>query len=254
MDEIKTEGIVLRKIPYGDNDLIATFLTRQGGLLTVFVAKEKGSKKRFGPCIDLFNHLSFSYSHSQKSDMVFLKNCELITGSSSIRNDLVKFASLCFFAEAILVFLRDNQAVAGVFSTLISWMEKIKEGQGVSPSFLLLTQNHFLQLFGFKPHLSSCLDCTSVLADKNLYHFISHVGGILCQSCLKLRGSHEMGAVFNGDFLQKVNRASDLPIEAWQAEIFQQDELILMRQSFNSFIQYQAGKPFKTLPFLSQVL
>ena len=63
----RTEGIVLRTTPYGEADLIVTYLTKDHGIIKVFAKSPRKIKSRFGipNGIIINDNLKFSVSYSR---------------------------------------------------------------------------------------------------------------------------------------------------------------------------------------------
>ncbi|MBS3810049.1 MAG: recombination protein O N-terminal domain-containing protein, partial [Desulfobacterales bacterium] len=57
MSGFSTPAILLRRIEYGDYDLIATFLTRAKGKISVIAKNAKKSRKRFSGLLEPFTAL-----------------------------------------------------------------------------------------------------------------------------------------------------------------------------------------------------
>ena len=55
--EITTKAIVAGALPYGDSDLVVSFLTEEHGLLKGFAKGARKSQKRFAGCFEPFTLL-----------------------------------------------------------------------------------------------------------------------------------------------------------------------------------------------------
>ena len=58
--ELSTEAILLKRLQYGDYDLILTLLTQSHGKLSVIAKSAKKSIKRFGGVLELFSGLNIT--------------------------------------------------------------------------------------------------------------------------------------------------------------------------------------------------
>ena len=57
----RTEGIVLRTFPFGEADLIVTYLTPDFGLIKLFAKSPRKFKSRFGSSLEPLTHSKISF-------------------------------------------------------------------------------------------------------------------------------------------------------------------------------------------------
>ena len=62
MSSFSTPAIILRRIDFGDYDLIVTIFTLNKGKISVIAKSAKKSKKRFAGILELFSVLDVKYS------------------------------------------------------------------------------------------------------------------------------------------------------------------------------------------------
>jgi len=274
MVDIKTKAIILKKIPYGDGDWIVTLLTEEGQKVTGFAAKARVSKKRFGTSLDLFNYVEIVCRERRSSSMLQVSSSELLSGMEGLRQDLKKFAASCYFAELIIVFLQDKEKHEELFTIYKSFLEEINICDTLENQLIPVMEHRFLEIFGFKPTLNACMECGQSLNPEAKYFFNGMKGGIICLQCIQ-QGSHDKRA-FSGEFnesnsqpLMKNPRHGSYPlsysaisrlVESHQTTnnpsttSWDPQEISQARRAFEYFLQYTAGKPFKSLQFLSKVL
>ena len=178
----KTRGIVLRKIHYGDNDAVVTFLTEEGGRLSGFAKGEAVSQKRFGGALDLFNQVSL-VGQKKKEEMLWLSSAELVEAYTFIRSDLTKFATACYFTELILSFLHENEALGPLYQIFSIFLKELNQDSHFCPQLIPLMEHQLLSLFGYKPELSLCVGCQMTLHPKKEYFFYGPKGGVVCSNC-----------------------------------------------------------------------
>ncbi len=234
------QAILLRKVPYGEADLVLNFLTSEGKLFSCFAKSARNSQKRFGGALDIFNQLELvcdPVSQTRSQGLPRLQSISLIVGMEGLRHDLAKFAASCFFAEMILVFLKEDQSLPGLYDLLLSFLLEIKDKTQLAPQWIPLMEYKLLDLFGFQPELSACLVCREGLNPDYRYAFDERRGGIVCSGCEPRGDLSEMT-------LKKLNGSGD-----WNDY-----EVNQMRGLFENFIESISGKKFKSLSFLSEVL
>lgn len=118
-------AIVLKKIPYSESDEIITALLKEGGVRRFYVRGSKKSQKRFAGALDLFNHVSLSYTENQKG-LWGLHEASLVSGQKNFWfEDLQVYAFLNFFAEMICEFSPEG-VVLPIYDL---WYETLSEVQ-----------------------------------------------------------------------------------------------------------------------------
>lgn len=240
MQSKKIKAILLKKVAYGDDDWIVTVLTEEGRRQSYFAPHARKSQKRFGNILDLFNYLELTLSQKSPDSLPRLEGAELINSSPSICENMAKFAVACYFSEIILEFLQAEQQIPALFTFLIKHLNMMDEVDALPHHFVPAAEHRLLELFGFKPQLSTCLHCSAAITPAGEYFFDGAKGSIVCQDC------------------SPSIQSSPLSYRAIQAILLQtrveHEDSLQIRRAFEHFIQYTAGKPLKSLQFLSRVL
>ncbi|HBF13068.1 MAG TPA: DNA repair protein RecO [Deltaproteobacteria bacterium] len=258
----EAKAIVLKKIPYGEDDLIVTLLTETGLKMSCFAPKARVSKKRFGTALDLFCVVYICYKEKPGSSLVSLSSAELLFSYQKIRANLSKFALVCFLSELVTEFVPEHMASPEIYSFFIQIMTLFESPQNLEDHFLPLLEHSVLSLTGYKPVLESCVECRDVFSEKeNAYFFYGLKGGVVCSSCFSKQDplSHakeSKGKVFplsHGVILRLLHETLHQP-QSWSGASWKKPEITEARQALEYFLQHIAGKPLKTLTFVSQIL
>ena len=209
----RTEGIVLRTIPFGEADLIVTHITPDFGLLKTFAKSPRKFKSRFGSSLEPLTHSRISFWGKEDASLPRLTQSDIIHSFHSIRDTLSYFLKVSEIIELTINFIPERDANKKVYLLLLNTLEAIenqqdginlrmsrpntkdnvvntpfaKGGEG-GLSGISLVINHyeikFLKFVGFAPKLDSCGRCGKI---GNSF-YISH-GSILCGTCAKGGGS-----------------------------------------------------------------
>lgn len=173
----RTEGIVLRTIPFGDADLIVTYITPDLGLLKVFAKSPRKIKSRFGSSLEPLTQSRISFWGRENTSLPRLTQSDIICSFHSIRESLHRFLMVSEMLELTLCFLPERDVNSNAYSLLLNTLNDFKNGQNEN---LLLTHYKikFLKLAGFAPKLDSCGRC----GRKGQRFYLSH-GSILCETC-----------------------------------------------------------------------
>ncbi len=175
----RTEGIVLRTIPFGEADLIVTYLTPDFGLLKTFAKSPRKFKSRFGSSLEPLTHSMISFWGKEDTDLPRLTQSDIIHSFQSIRDTLICFLKISEIVELTLYFIPERDVNQRVYSLLLNTLQAIENKCNKN----LMTIHYkikFLKYVGYAPKLEACGRC-----GKNGYCFYISHGSILCETCAK---------------------------------------------------------------------
>jgi DNA repair protein RecO (recombination protein O) len=164
--EITTPAFVLRTRPYGESDLIVTFITEQQGKLTGIGKGAKNSKRRFPGTLQPFLHVRVVFTQRPTSDLAFLLRCELIEALRGITTDVDRFAAASYVLD-----LTDRMVIG-------------RESGAEVYSLLRALELHLLCATGWGPVFDRCRGCGAP-ADTALFLSVER-GGLLCRRCVPM--------------------------------------------------------------------
>lgn len=261
MSQIQKKGLVLKKINYGESDLIITFFTEEGEKLKAFAPKARKSRQRF-PNLDLFNYLEITYNPAKESSSLSrLNSAECVLGMISVHQDLRKFATASYFSELILEFLPDGLNSKEIFESFFSFLKGMNGSEPLLKALIPMMEHHFLDLSGYKPMLDNCLSCRQKVRKEESYVFDGMKGGVLCRSCRQERNHSSQRTPeavntfpMSPDLIDRLRQLKPTHSASQSYLSWQDQDILQARQAFEYFIQYTAGKPFKSLQFLTKIL
>jgi len=177
----RTEGIVLRTIPFGEADLIVTYLTPDFGIIKLFAKSPRKIKSRFGSSLEPLTHSRIAFWGKEDASLPRLTQSDILRPFQSIRDSLDCFLKVAQLIELTLSFMPERDANTKVFALLFNTLTEI-EAAGFAVKNLL--EHHFriklLDLVGFAPKLDACGRCGS----KGDTFYISQ-GSLLCVLCAR---------------------------------------------------------------------
>ena len=179
------EALVLRQTDYGDHDKILGLYTRKNGKVSSFAASAKKSQKRFGSSLDLFSHVFANLTSPTGAGKTLwrLQSVELINPNVELRKNLTALAYAGYFADCVWNLLADEDPHEDVFDFLIqSIIELAKPNQSLSN--LLHMEIELLQLYGYGPRFSECVECNKVIDAAKVFFSFSR-GGVVCSTCTR---------------------------------------------------------------------
>lgn len=198
----RTEGIVLRTLPYGEADLIVTYLSPDFGLLKLFAKSPRKIKSRFGSSLEPLTHSKISFWGKEETNLPRLTQSDIMHSFHPIRDDLGCFLKVSEMLELTISFIPERDANRMVFLLLQNTLHDIENnslptdpengGKGRSIIENLLINHYkikFLKFAGFAPKLDACGKC-----GKTGYNFYISQGSILCEACARSESSrNEVG-------------------------------------------------------------
>jgi DNA repair protein RecO (recombination protein O) len=204
----RTEGVVLRTIPFGEADLIVTYLTPDFGLLKVFAKSPRKIKSRFGSSLEPLTQSRISFWGKEDASLPRLTQADIIHPFHVIRDNMNCFLKVSEIMELALCFIPERDANKKVYILFLHTLQTIennsvnaidnpripplvKGGKGgfekmgragfSGEDFILIHYKiKFLKLVGYAPKLDACGRC----GKRGHCFYISH-GSILCESCAK---------------------------------------------------------------------
>ena len=198
----RTEGFVLRTIPFGEADLIVTYLTPHFGLLKLFAKSPRKIKSRFGSSLEPLTHARISFWGKEDANMPRLTQSDIINTFHKIRDSLPCFLKVSEIVEVTLHFVPERDMNKKVYSLILHTLHSLeknlpvrnrnklttasslKKGRGEEffHDDLLITHYKvkFLKYLGYAPKLDACGRCGN---SGNSFYVSS--GSIMCESCSK---------------------------------------------------------------------
>jgi DNA repair protein RecO (recombination protein O) len=149
---VKSEGIVLRTMPYAESSMIARILTRRAGLEGFII---QGLRRR-GPgkaaLLQPLSRIDLVYYVSARKGLRRIKEMELRHIYQSIPFDARKSAIALFIAELLSISLREEEPDESLFNFLEKSLERIDAtGEAVEwqPLHFMV---HLTRYLGFYPN------------------------------------------------------------------------------------------------------
>ncbi|NJD57741.1 MAG: DNA repair protein RecO [Nitrospirae bacterium] len=178
----RTEGIVLRSNPYGEADLIVTYLTRDHGIIKVFAKSPRKVKSRFGSSLEPLTCAQIAYWGKEDAALPRLTQADITHAYSSLRESLNCFLKVSELVEMTLHFVPERDRNRNVFPLLLQTLSLMEAGCA-DPLIPLFYKLKLLEIAGFLPGLQSCGRCG---AEGDAFH-LSH-GTVLCGKCCSDEG------------------------------------------------------------------
>jgi len=177
---LKTQGIVLRSLRYGEADRILHLYTPDRGRIGAIAKGVRRSKSRFGGRLEPFFKLDLVL-YQGRSDLFTVTSVETVAAHPRLREHGGALEGAARACEAVARVFDDGDPHSGVYHLLGNELalldrEPARAGRANSLAFRL----KLLLAAGFAPQLAACASCGE---QEHLVGFSGAAGGVVCAAC-----------------------------------------------------------------------
>lgn len=173
----RTEGIVLRSTPFGEADLIVTYLTQDHGVLRAFAKSPRKVGSRFGSSLEPFTCSNIGFWGKEESSLPRLTQSDIIHSFHSLRSSLDCYLRITEMIELTLHVVPEREFNGEAYSLLTSTLQAL-EADCRSPLAVLFYKVRLLDISGFSPELERCGRCGT---HGDMFYLSE--GTVLCGRC-----------------------------------------------------------------------
>jgi DNA repair protein RecO (recombination protein O) len=175
-----TEGVILRRIDYGEADRILTVLTREHGKIGVIARGVRKPNSRLAAHTDLFAHSRMQLAHG-RGDLEVLTQAETM-GSSSPLSDARRAACASVCAELADRVLESNHPDEETFHLVVDALSDCSDRARDPRAAMVWLTRRLIDRLGYAPQLHACASCGTSLPEATAW-FSAVAGGLLCDRC-----------------------------------------------------------------------
>ena len=177
---LKTEGIVLRSLRYGEADRILHLYTPDRGRISAIAKGVRRARSRFGGRLEPFFRLNLVL-YEGRSELLTVTSVETVAAHPRLREDARALDGAARACEAVARVFDDGDPHAGVYHLLANELallnaDPARAGRANALAFRL----KLLLAAGFAPHLAACTSCGE---REHLVGFSGAAGGVVCTAC-----------------------------------------------------------------------
>ncbi len=245
-------AIVLRRVDFGDYDLILTLFTLNKGKISAIAKSAKKSAKRFGGILELFSVIQIVCSPTKDKELMLLQEASLINSFSGIRGDLKKTAYAGYFSEMIIVWSEVGSEQDNIYHLLYYILEQVDKSQIPEEILSIIFQMRFVAIAGISPDLSVCMICRtgidSIKEDRVTFDFSK--GRIICPKCAYASANRlflSKGTIKRLGWIESGDLSKALKIRFTSLAVKESLDFV------ESYTTYHLGKELQSLKFLKQI-
>lgn len=238
----RTEGIVLKTTPFGEADLIVTYLTYDYGVIKTFAKSPRKIKSRFGSSLEPLTLSKIGLWGKEDATLPRLTQSDIVMSFQSIRERFECFLKISEIIELTLNFLPEAEANKNVFSLLLKTLKASEKNCNMLLT-IILYKIKFLNLIGYAPRLTGCGRC-----GRSGYSFYVSHGSILCEMCA---GSIDRPIKLSPGTIKLYESLSKWDISLSERIKPSQNLLSELSNMINDHIRYTISRPLKSKSFIS---
>jgi DNA repair protein RecO (recombination protein O) len=187
---LKVEGIVLRKLRYGEADSILNLYTREQGRIGAIAKGVRRSKSRFGGRLEPFFRLELVL-HEGRGELLTVTSAETIDAHPDLRTRADSIDAAAKVGDFVLRLLDDRERNEPAYNLLANMLALLDTDPAAARREVgLAFRAKMLLAAGFAPELSACVHCG---ATEDLVAFSPSSGGVVCRDCREA-GDFDFGA------------------------------------------------------------
>ena len=177
---LKTEGIVLRSLRYGEADRILHLYTPDRGRISAIAKGVRKTRSRFGGRMEPFFRLNLVL-YEGRSDLLTVTSAETLAGHPRLREDAGALDGAARACEAVARVFDDGDPHRGVYHLLANELTLLDQDPArAGRSNALAFRLKLLLAAGFAPQLAACASCGE---RDHLVGFSGAAGGVVCAAC-----------------------------------------------------------------------
>ena len=253
--EFSASAIMLRRVDYGESDLIITLFTQDRGKVSVIAKSAKKSVKRFAGVLELFSELDVVCKRGRGKGLYILQEASLKEPFSEIRTDIMKTAYASYWAELVHEWIEEGQNQTWLYHLLLQVLGKLDTGCMPPEALSILFQMRFITEAGFSPNLTHCGICKIGMErmEHNGVLFDLGRGDILCGKCARERARISRRIFLSKGTVKQLLwcRANDLNKAARLR--FTSGSVKEGLEFMEAFVPYHIGKRLRSLSFLRRI-
>ncbi len=247
-----TSAILLRRIEFGDYDLIVTLFTQVQGKTSAIAKSAKKSVKRFPGVLEPFSLIDVVLTQGKGKGMPVLKEAALEEPYFKIREDILKTAYASYWAELIYLWMADGEPHEEIYRLTTHVLSELDRGEICVEMLSILFQMRFLSLAGFRPNFDHCHTCKTGLDQIQSASVTADLanGGIICPACGGLSGSRQR---LSKGTLKQLIWTDNADLDRAARVRFTPTAVVEGLTFLESFVPYHIGKSPKSLKVLRAV-
>ncbi|ACY16061.1 DNA repair protein RecO [Haliangium ochraceum] len=251
-EQVASEGVILRAVPYGDADLIVTLYTRDFGRLSALGRAARKSKRRFGGALDMFTLSEVALRRARSSELWTLESAQPRRSYSALALDVGTFAHASYGTELVRELSPVEAPDEPLLELLLALYEEL-ERDGAHAQVLRAFELALLDALGMAPVLDRCAACGRSDVGARAWLFDPGRGGLCCPTCGAMSRSAGVRPL-SAEAREVLLQAQRVDSLAHARELAPEPEAAAeARDALITVILGHVGKPLRSLAFIAKM-
>lgn len=243
---IKTKGLIIRQVNYGEYDKMLSVLTSDLGKISVSAKGVRSMKNKNRAACELLCFNEFVLTLSGSGEVYSLRQCECIESFFGLRKDCIRLALGIYMAD--LAGYLSPEEMGACLKILLNSLFMLQDENNDVMLLKIIYDLKLLQASGFSPEAERCVNCGT---SEGKFSFSSIAGGIVCEKCSSTAGLKLMPR----RTLEFINYILKTPLTKalFKTEI-DFNTLNSALQYVENFIAFHVREEIKTLEYLKKLV
>lgn len=176
---VEDEILVIKEIPYKDNDKILHALSRTRGKVQVIARGCRKNTSRLVNIAQIFAHSQCTLFKSR--DMYIIDSAELIDSFYGIRKSIDAFMYGSYVLELLAYVSQENETDERIFDMTVKFMACLSEPRSTYDGLMCAYELKLVSMLGYRPELRLCMSCGEPIKADAVFSL--EEGGFCCQDC-----------------------------------------------------------------------
>ena len=151
MEAVKTQGIVLQNIKYGDNNLISHIFTESHGRLSFFVRGSSKKKNKYKNLLFPLSILEMNFSFSEKKTLQYFKEIGFTDKPVDFFSVPEKLPVVFLLSELFEKTIKSDDRNQDIFEFLSHTIYSLQTNKDIRNTWFIQVLVSYLQLLGIAP-------------------------------------------------------------------------------------------------------
>ncbi|MBL9024734.1 MAG: DNA repair protein RecO [Myxococcales bacterium] len=180
---VDTPALLVRRVDVGDQDVLATFFTRERGAVSVSVRRARAPKSRLGP-IEPLHTLQLRLEILARADAVKLRDLAIVRARLALVEDPARLDAASRLLRWLRALAPANVPEPVAFDLVDAALDRIEDGPSAAATAVLAVAGLSLAAaFGYRLELDSCVRCSAPCPEGSSALLDPAAGGIVCRAC-----------------------------------------------------------------------
>ncbi len=175
------KGLIIREYPVKDNDKFIHILTKEKGVIEVYVRGGRKLVSKNAGGSQLFAYSDFSIKCTKGK--YYLDSCQIIRLFYGIRHDLDRLALADYISEVVSHTLRHNEQKEDIMRLILNIFHFLSEGTRDHKLLKTIFEMRFMSEIGMMPDIVCCAKCMEYLTDDMCFDMMSTK--LYCTKCYR---------------------------------------------------------------------